>query len=138
MASLITPVLIYAAVVYFMARFLPRAGVTNIAVALIVAVAIAFLNVGLSYGMRYSINDLMTFFTITFFVRMILTTVALILLARLFRGFSLNGFWPAVLIGLAVTITGTIYDSQKQHNYPTQDDSRPYFQKEAGNRNPSR
>lgn len=138
MTTLVTPIIIYAVVIYFMARLLPRTNIRNVAVAIVVAVLVALLNVGISFGMRYSINDLMTFFTITFFVRMILTTVALILLARLFKGFAMNGFWPAVLIGFAVTITGTIYDSQRQHDYPTQEDDRPYFQKEEGRRNSSR
>lgn len=137
MVSLIGPVLLYTAVIYFMARYLPQTEVKDAGIVFVIAVLIALLNVGLSFGMRYSIENLMTFFTITFFVRMILTVVALILLARLFKGFSLRGFWSAVLIGFAVTITGTIYDSLRQHDYPTADENRPYFQEGDGRSNNS-
>lgn len=107
--SLILHLLIDAAVIFGLAYLMPQVDVKSFGTALIVALVLALLNFTVGWLLR-GIGNLVTFFLLGFVIRIIVTAVLLKLVDKFMSGLTIQGFWPAVVIAIAVAIAGALVD----------------------------
>ncbi|MFT4032461.1 MAG: phage holin family protein [Siphonobacter sp.] len=107
--NLILHLLIDAAVIFGMAYILPQVEVKSFGKAFLIAILLAILNVTLGWILR-GMGNLVTFFALSFIVRLIVTALLLKLIDKTMSSLTINGFWPALVIALAVAIAGAILD----------------------------
>ncbi|SOD93593.1 phage holin family protein [Spirosoma fluviale] len=114
--NLILHVLLDAAVIFGLAYLMPQVDVKNFGTAILIAVLLGLLNFFLGWIIRFPLN-LVTFFLLTGIVRIIVTAVILKLIDSFMDSFTIAGFWPALVIALAVAVAGTLID----RSAPTQE-----------------
>jgi putative membrane protein len=114
--NLILHLLLDAAVIFGLAYVMPQVDVKNFGTALIIAVLLGLLNFLVGWVIRFPLN-LFTFFLLTGIVRIIVTALLLKLIDKFMDSFTIVGFWPALLIALAVAVAGTLID----RSAPTQE-----------------
>ena len=107
--NLILHLLLDAAVIFGLAYLMPQVDVKNFGTALLIAVLLGLLNFFVGWLIRFPLN-LVTFFLLTGIVRIIVTAVLLKLIDKLLDSFTIVGFWPALVIALAVAVAGTLID----------------------------
>ena len=107
--NLILHLLIDAAVIFGMAYILPQVDVKSFGTALLVAIVLGLLNATVGWVLR-GIGDVVTLGILSFVIRLVVTALLLKLVDRLFSGLTIHGFWPALVIALAVAIAGTVLD----------------------------
>ncbi|QMU28442.1 phage holin family protein [Adhaeribacter radiodurans] len=111
--------LVNAGVVMLMAYILPQVRVKSFGTALWVAFLVSILNVTVGFLLRLPLN-LVTFFLLSFFVRLIVTAIIIKLVDKLLSNFEVRGFWPALVIALAIAIAGALFDRQEaEERYDT-------------------
>lgn len=114
--NLILHLLLDAAVIFGLAYVMPQVDVKNFGTALLIAVLLGLLNFLVGWVIRFPLN-LFTFFLLTGIVRIIVTALLLKLIDKFMDSFTIVGFWPALLIALAVAVAGTLID----RSAPTQE-----------------
>ncbi|GAB3020296.1 phage holin family protein [Spirosoma pulveris] len=114
--NLILHLLLDAAVIFGLAYLMPQVDVKNFGTAILIAVLLGLLNFFLGWIIRFPLN-LVTFFLLTGIVRIIVTAVILKLIDSFMDSFTIVGFWPALVIALAVAVAGTLID----RSAPTQE-----------------
>lgn len=107
--NFILHLLIDAAVIFGLAYVMPQVEVKNFTSALLVAFLLAVLNFFLGWLIYYPLH-LVTFFLMPFIVRLVVTALMLKLVDKLMSSFTITGFWPALVIALAVALAGTLID----------------------------
>ncbi|OIN58389.1 phage holin family protein [Arsenicibacter rosenii] len=107
--NFILHLLIDAAVIFGLAYVMPQVEVKNFTSALLVAFLLAVLNFFLGWLIYYPLH-LVTFFLMPFLVRLVVTALMLKLVDKLMSSFTIAGFWPALVIALAVALAGTLID----------------------------
>lgn len=107
--SLILHLLIDAAVIFGLAYLMPQVDVKSFGTALIVALVLALLNFTVGWMLR-GIGNLVTFFLLGFVIRVIVTAVLLKVVDKFMSGLTIQGFWPAIVIAIAVAIAGALVD----------------------------
>ncbi len=103
--NFILHLLIDAAVIFGLAYVMPQVEVKNFTSALLVALLLAVLNFFLGWLIYYPLH-LVTFFLMPFVVRLVVTALILKLVDKLMSSFTIAGFWPALVIALAVALAG--------------------------------
>jgi putative membrane protein len=88
---------------------MPQVDVKNFGTALLIAVLLGLLNFFVGWVIRFPLN-LFTFFLLTGIVRIVVTALLLKLIDKFMDSFTIAGFWPALLIALAVAVAGTLID----------------------------
>lgn len=116
MTNLILHLLLDAAVIFGLAYFMPQIDVKNFGTALLIAVLLGLLNFFVGWIIRFPLN-LVTFFLLSGIVRIIVTAILLKLIDKFMDSFTIVGFWPALVIAIAVAVAGTLIDrsSPTQH-----------------------
>ncbi|MCX6217136.1 phage holin family protein [Spirosoma sp.] len=114
--NLILHLLLDAAVIFGLAYLMPQVDVKNFGTAILIAVLLGLLNFFLGWIIRFPLN-LVTFFLLTGIVRIIVTALILKLIDSFMDSFTIVGFWPALVIALAVAVAGTLID----RSAPTQE-----------------
>ena len=114
--NLILHLLLDAAVIFGLAYLMPQIDVKNFGTAILIAVLLGLLNFFIGWLIRFPLN-LVTFFLLTGVVRIIVTAVLLKLIDSFLDSFTIVGFWPALVIALAVAVAGTLID----RSAPTQE-----------------
>lgn len=114
--NLILHLLLDAAVIFGLAYLMPQVEVKNFGTAVLIAVLLGLLNFFLGWIIRFPLN-LVTFFLLTGIVRIIVTALILKLIDSFMDSFTIVGFWPALVIALAVAVAGTLID----RSAPTQE-----------------
>ncbi|GAB2558866.1 phage holin family protein [Spirosoma aerophilum] len=114
--NLILHLLLDAAVIFGLAYLMPQIHVKSFGTAILIAVLLGLLNFFLGWIIRFPLN-LVTFFLLTGIVRIIVTAVILKLIDSFMDSFTITGFWPALVIALAVAVAGTLID----RSAPTQE-----------------
>ena len=114
--NLILHLLLDAAVIFGLAYLMPQIDVKNFGTAILIAVLLGLLNFVIGWLIRFPLN-LVTFFLLTGIVRIIVTAVLLKLIDSFLDSFTIVGFWPALVIALAVAVAGTLID----RSAPTQE-----------------
>jgi putative membrane protein len=107
--NLILHLLIDAAVIFGLAYVMPQVDVKSFGTALLVALVLGLLNATLGWVLR-GVGNLVTFFLLSFIVRLLVTALLLKLVDKLFSGFTIQGFWPALVIAIAVAVAGAVLD----------------------------
>ena len=107
--NLILHLLLDAAVIFGLAYLMPQIDVKNFGTAILIAVLLGLLNFFIGWLIRFPLN-LVTFFLLTGLVRIIVTALLLKLIDNFLDSFTIVGFWPALVIALAVAVAGTIID----------------------------
>lgn len=107
--NLILHLLLDAAVIFGLAYLMPQIDVKNFGTAILIAVLLGLLNFFIGWLIRFPLN-LVTFFLLTGLVRIIVTALLLKLIDNFLDSFTIVGFWPALVIALAVAVAGTLID----------------------------
>jgi putative membrane protein len=107
--NLILHLLLDAAVIFGLAYFMPQIHVKSFGTALLIAVLLGLLNFFVGWIIRFPLN-LVTFFLLSGIVRIIVTALLLKLIDKFMDSFTIEGFWPALLIAIAVAVAGTLID----------------------------
>lgn len=105
----IVNLLVSAAVLLLLAYMLPSIRVKSFATALWVAFLIGIFNATVGFLLRLPLN-LVTLFLLEFLVRLIVLAIIIKLVDKLVGNFEVKGFWPAVIIAIALAISGTLVD----------------------------
>lgn len=109
MLDFIINLLISAGVLLLMSYILPTVTVKSFGTAVWVAFLIGILNALVSLLLWLPLN-LATFFLLGFIVRLIITTIAIKLADKLVSNFEVKGWWPALLIAIALSAAATLAD----------------------------
>ncbi|WP_080238514.1 phage holin family protein [Spirosoma rigui] len=107
--NLILHLLLDAAVIFGLAYLMPQIHVKSFGTALLIAVLLGLLNFFVGWIIRFPLN-LVTFFLLSGIVRIVVTALLLKLIDKFMDSFTIEGFWPALLIALAVAVAGTLID----------------------------
>ena len=107
--NLLLHLLLDAAVIFGLAYFMPQVDVKNFGTALLIAGLLGLLNFFVGWIIRFPLN-LVTFFLLSGLVRLIVTALLLKLIDRFLDSFTIAGFWPALVIAIAVAVAGTLID----------------------------
>lgn len=109
--NLILHLLLDAAVIFGLAYFMPQVDVKNFGTALLIAVLLGLLNFFVGWIIRFPLN-LVTFFLLTGIIRIVVMAVLLKLIDKFLDSFTIVGFWPALVIAVAVAVAGMLIDRQ--------------------------
>ncbi|WP_225307105.1 phage holin family protein [Adhaeribacter soli] len=115
MIEFIVSLLVSAGVILLMAYLLPSVTVKSFGTALWVAILIGILNATVGWLLRFPMN-LVTFFLLEFVVRLIVTAIMIKLADKLVRNFEVRGFWPAIVIAIALAAATTLVSSTFNDN----------------------
>ncbi len=107
--NLILHVLLDAAVIFGLAYLMPQIDVKNFGTALLIAVLLGLLNFFVGWIIRFPLN-LVTFFLLSGIIRVVVTALLLKLIDKFMDSFTIAGFWPALVIAVAVAVAGTLID----------------------------
>lgn len=107
MMNFIFTLLINAAILLGLAYFMPTVRIRNYTTAILVVLVIAVLNTTIGIFLRFPLN-VVTLGLISFFVRLLITAVMIKIADKLFSGFEVKGFMPALIIAIVMAIVGTI------------------------------
>jgi putative membrane protein len=101
--------LIEAAVIFGLAYVMPQVTIKSFGTAILVVLILGLLNATVGWVLR-GIGNLVTFFLLSFVIRILVTALLLKLVDKLMSSLTIDGFWPAVVIAIAVAVAGAILD----------------------------
>ncbi len=107
-----------AGVVMLLAYIIPQIKIKSFGTALWVSFLIGILNATIGAILRFPVN-VVTFFLLSFFVHLIVTALIIKLVDKLVRNFEVRGFWPALVIAVAIAIANSLFernDVDKRNN----------------------
>lgn len=107
--NFIINLLVSAGVLFLLAYIMPQVHIKSFLTALWVAFLIGLLNATVGLLLSFPLN-LVTFFLLSFVVRLVVTAIIIKLVDKLVRNFEVKGFWPALVIAIALAIAGTLLD----------------------------
>ncbi len=110
----IIELLVNAGMILLLSHFLPTIIIRDFKTAILVALAIGLLNATIGAIIRFPLN-LATLWLLSFFVRLIVTAVIVKIVDKLFDGFEIKGFSPALILALALAIDGSFLSFALQH-----------------------
>jgi putative membrane protein len=109
MMEFIVNLFVSAGVLMLMAYIMPQVTIKSFMTALGVALLVGILNATVGFLLRIPLN-LVTFFLLGFIVRLIVTAIMIKLADKMLTNFKVDGFWPALLIAIALAAAGTLVD----------------------------
>jgi putative membrane protein len=109
MFGYILHVLVDAGIIVLLSRVMPQIQVKDFTTAVIVAVLLGLLSFFLGWIIQLPFN-LVTLFLLRGIVRIIVTALILKLIDSFLDSFNIQGFWPAIVIAVAVAVVGGIFD----------------------------
>lgn len=107
--NLILHLLLDAAVIFGLAYIMPQVEVKNFGTAVLIAVLLGLLNFFVGWILTLPLN-LLTFFLLTGLIRVLVTAVLLKIIDKFMDSFTIHGFWPALVIAVAVAVAGMLID----------------------------
>ena len=122
--NFILNLLVSAGVIFLLAYIMPQVHVKSFLTALWVAFLIGILNATIGLLLRFPLN-LVTFFLLSFIVKLIVTAIIIKLVDKLVRNFEVKGFWPALVIAIAVAVASTLLDSNDAERNAEYESSMP-------------
>src|SRR5688572_25651131 len=109
MMEFIVNLLVSAGVLMVMAYIMPQVTVKSFTTALGVALLVGILNATIGWILS-GIFNLFTLFLIGFIVKLIVSALMIKLADKLMSNFSVAGFWPALVIAIALAAASTLVD----------------------------
>lgn len=103
----IIELLVDAGVILLLSYLLSSITISSYGTAILVALVIGLLNATLGALISFSLN-LVTFFLLSFLIRLVVTALIIKLADKLFSGFEVRGFIPALILALALAIVGSL------------------------------
>ncbi|RDC63130.1 phage holin family protein [Adhaeribacter pallidiroseus] len=117
--NFIINLLISAGVLMLMAYILPQVKIKSFGTALWVAFLVGILNATVGFILRLPLN-LVTFFLLSFVIRLVVTAIIIKLVDKFVSNFEIRGFWPALVIAIALAIAGTLLNrNEAEEHYNT-------------------
>ncbi|KAA3438125.1 phage holin family protein [Rufibacter hautae] len=101
--------LVSAGVLMLLAYLMPQVTIKSFWTALWVAFLVGILNATLGLLLRFPLN-LVTLFFLQFVVKLIVTAIIIKLVDKLVRNFEVRGFWPALVIAIAMAVASTLLE----------------------------
>ncbi|WP_071885504.1 phage holin family protein [Rufibacter tibetensis] len=101
--------LVSAGVLMLLAYLMPQVHIKSFWTALWVAFLIGILNATIGLLLRFPLN-LVTLFFLQFVVKLIVTAIIIKLVDKLIRNFEVKGFWPALVIAIALAVASTLIE----------------------------
>jgi putative membrane protein len=101
--------LVSAGVLMLLAYIMPQVHIKSFWTALWVAFLVGILNATLGLLLRFPLN-LVTLFFLQFVVKLVVTAIIIKLVDKLIRNFEVRGFWPALVIAIALAIASTLLE----------------------------
>ena len=114
--NFILHLLVDAGVIFALAYFMPQVDVKSFGTALLIAFLLALLNFFVGWIIRFPLN-LVTFFLLTGIIRILVTALLLKLIDNFLDSFTIVGFWPALVIAIAVAVAGSLIDRSSPTRY---------------------
>ncbi|MGB3076512.1 MAG: phage holin family protein [Chitinophagales bacterium] len=99
--------LINAGILFLLAYLLPSVDIKSFGTAIAVALVIGILNATVGFLLRLPMN-IVTLGLLSFFVRLLVTAIVIILTDKLFKGFTVKTFSAAVIIACTMAVAGTL------------------------------
>jgi putative membrane protein len=99
--------LVNAGVLFLLAYLMPAVTIRSYVTAIWVALVIGVLNATVGFLLRLPLN-IVTLGLLSFVVRLIVTAVVIKLVDKLFSGFEVKGFTPAIIIAVVMAIVGSL------------------------------
>ena len=106
----IVNLLVSAGVLILVAYMLPQIEVKSFGTALWVAFLLGFLNATVGFLIRLPLN-IITLGLLSLVVRLVVTAIVIKLVDKLVRNFTVHGFWPALVLAIALAVAGTLVDN---------------------------
>ena len=94
-----------AAIIFILAKLIPDIVITSYRKAISVCLGLGLLNSTIGFLLRLPLN-LITLFFLSFFVRLIVTTIMIKLTARLYKSFEVRTWLAAFIIALCTALAG--------------------------------
>jgi putative membrane protein len=104
----ILELLFNALILFLMARYMDKVHVRSYGTAVAVVLVIGILNATIGALLRFPLN-LVTFFLLSFIVRLIVTALMIKLADMFFKGFNVRGFTTALIMAVILAVAGTIF-----------------------------
>jgi putative membrane protein len=105
----IIQLLVNAGVLFILAGVIKDVKVKSYGTAILVALAIGFLNATIGFLVRLPLN-IITLGLLSFFVRLIVTALVIKITDKFFSGFEVRTFTSALLLAIAMAIAATLLD----------------------------
>ena len=119
--------LISAGVLMLLAYIMPQVHIKSFLTALWVALLIGILNATIGWLLR-AVGNLFTLFLLSFVIRLIVTAIVIKIADKLTRNFEVKGFWPALVIAIALALASTLVDRSRSDG-----DASPYESLQVSN-----
>ncbi len=110
MVHFILEILVEAAVILLLARFMQTIVIRSFGTAVGVALVLGILNATIGWLLRIPLN-VVTLFLLTFIVRVLVSAVMIKVVDKLFSGFEVKGFKAALVLALAIALAGLALDA---------------------------
>jgi len=105
--SWILQLLINAAILLLASKVMPTVKIKSFGTAVLVALVVGLLNATIGGILRFPLN-LVTFFLLSFFVRLIVLALMIKLADKFFSGFEVKSFGTAVILAAIMAIAGSV------------------------------
>jgi putative membrane protein len=106
--NFILELLFNALVLLLLSRYMESVHVRSYGTAVGVALVVAILNATVGALLRFPLN-LVTFFLLSFLVRLLVTAVMIKIADAFFSGFRVDGFRTALIIAVVLAIAGALF-----------------------------
>jgi putative membrane protein len=105
--SFIIELLVNAAILLVMAYLMKSVAIKSFGTALLVALVIGLLDATVGYLLRLPLN-IVTLGLLSFVIRLLVTAVMIKVADKIFTGFIVKGFLPALAIAAVIAIVGSV------------------------------
>src|SRR5688500_2400556 len=109
MMEFIVNLIVSAGILMLMAYIMPQVTIKSFMTALGVALLVGILNATVGLLLRFPLN-LVTFFLLGFIIRLLVTAIMIKLADKMMTNFKVDGFWPALVIAIALAAGSTLVD----------------------------
>jgi putative membrane protein len=103
----ILQLLINAAVLLLASKLMTTVKIRSYGTAILVALVIGILNATIGALLRFPL-DLVTFFFLSFFVRLIVTAIVIKITDKFFSGFEVQSFTAAIILACIMAVAGSL------------------------------
>lgn len=105
--SWILQLLINAAILLLASRIMPTVKIRSYGTAVLVALVIGILNATIGEILRFPLN-LVTFFLLSFFVRLFVLAIVIKITDMFFSGFEVKSFTTAIILACIMAVSGSL------------------------------
>jgi putative membrane protein len=103
----ILQLLINAAILLLASKIMPTVKIRSFGTAVLVALVIGILNATIGAILRFPLN-LVTFFLLSFFVRLIVLAIVIKITDKFFSGFEVRSFTTAIILACIMAVSGSL------------------------------